>query len=240
MNVVAATAGDSDRGARRRRSDAVAVDERVVERARSVLVALDFPLVAVAVVYRMTGRFVVVDGARANAAGRDALRVAADPVIAAARSSVRPISWTGLGSRVQQASIEAAGFRFGLTMPVHGPLGLMVLVSVAGRPFVGSQESLDVPLKLREVGLAVLDGVRVGDEDRRRQQPLSDMQREAIRMIARGYPVHEVARFEGVTREAVAKRIERAKDSLGARSISELVARALISGELGAMRLDGL
>ncbi|MDP3207556.1 MAG: autoinducer binding domain-containing protein [Rhodoglobus sp.] len=216
------------------------MDERLVERARSVLVSLNFPLVAVAVVYRMTGRFIVVDGERADAAGREALRVASDPVIAAARRSVRPVPWVGLGSLVQQASLEAAGFRFGLTVPVHGPMGLMVLVSVAGRPFVGSQEALEVPVKLREVGFALLDGVRVGDENRRRQQPLSDTQREVIRMIALGHPVHEVARIEGVTSDAVVKRIERAKDSLGARSISELVARALVCGELGALHLEGL
>ncbi|MCX7070049.1 MAG: LuxR C-terminal-related transcriptional regulator [Gammaproteobacteria bacterium] len=216
------------------------MDERLVERARAVLVTLGFPLVAVAVVYRMTGRFVVIDGERADVRGREALRVASDPVIAAAGRSNRPISWTGLGSRVQQASIEGAGFRFGVTVPVYGPQGLMVLVTVAGRPFVGSQEALDVPLKLRDVGLAVLDGVRVGDRDARRHMPLSDTQREAIRMIASGYPVHEVARLEGVSDAAIKNRVERAKNSLGARSISELVARAMLSGELGAMRLDGL
>lgn len=240
MDAVAAPDGSSAPADRRRRSDAVVVDERLVERARAVLVTLGFPLVAVAVVYRMTGRFVVIDGERADVRGREALRVASDPVISAARRSVRPISWTGLGSRDQQSCIAGFGFRFGVTMPIHGPQGLMVLVSVAGRPFVGSQEAIDVPLKLRDLGLALLDGVRVGDEDGRRQQPLSDMQREAIRMIARGHSVHEVARLEGVSDAAVKKRVERAKRSLGARSVSELVARALISGELGAMRLDGL
>lgn len=240
MNIANSTGASVPRVDRLRRSDEVVVDERLVERARSVLVSLKFPLVAIAVVYRMTGRFVVVDGERADAAGREALRVASDPVISAARSTIRPVSWIGLGSRVQRESLEALGFRFGVTVPVHGPLGSMVLVSVAGRPFVGSQESEAVPLKLREIGTALLDGVRIGDEGAQRQQPLSDLQRESIRQIARGLPVHEVARLEGVSREAVAKRIERAKDSLGARSISELVARALLSGELGAMRLDGL
>jgi DNA-binding CsgD family transcriptional regulator len=239
MNVVSAPADFSARRDRRRRSDAVSADERLVERARSILVSLNFPLVAVAVVYRMTGRFIVVDGDRADAAGREALRVASDPVIAAARRSVRPIPWIGLGSRAQQASLEAAGFRFGVTVPVHGPLGLMVLVSVAGRAFVGSQEALEVPVKLREVGFALLDGVRVGEKDSR-GQPLSDTQREALRMIARGHSCREVAQFEGVTDAAVTGRIERAKDALGARSISELVARALVSGELGALHLEGL
>lgn len=240
MKVMTAMGESVSRVDRRRRSDEVVVDERLVERARSVLVSLNFPLVAIAVVYRMTGRFVVIDGARADASGREALRVASDPVISAARCTIRPIPWIGLGSRVQRESLEALGFRFGVTVPVHGPLGSMVLVSVAGRPFVGSQESEAVPLKLREIGSALLDGVRIGDEGAQRQLRLSDLQREAIRMIARGLPVHEVARLEGVTDQAVTGRIERAKDALGARSISELVARALLSGELGAMRLDGL
>lgn len=240
MNIATSTGETAPRVDRRRRSDEVVVDERLVERARSVLASLKFPLVAVAVVYRMTGRFVVIDGERADASGREALRVASDPVISAARSTIRPVSWIGLGSRVQRDSLEALGFRFGVTVPVHGPLGSMVLVSVAGRPFVGSQESEAVPLKLREIGTALLDGVRIGDEGAHRQQPLSDLQREAIRMIARGHPLHDVARMEGVTRAAVKKRIERAKDSLGASSLTELVARAMSSGELGAMRLDGL
>ncbi len=240
MNVVTATDDSFARRDRRLRSDTVAVDERLVERARSVLISLNFPLVAVAVVYRMTGRFVVIEGERADAAGREALRVASDPVIAAARQSVQPISWLGLSARCRQVvQAEAVGLRFGLTVPVHGPMGLMVLVTIAGRAFVGSQEMIEVPVKLREVGFALLDGVRVGELDSR-GQPLSDTQREALRMIARGHSFREVAQFEGVTDAAVTGRIERAKDALGARSISELVARALVCGELGALHLEGL
>lgn len=240
MDIVTSTGETASRVDRQRRSDAVVVDERLVEGARAVLVTLGFPLVAIAVVYRMTGRFVVIDGERADISGREALRVASDPVISAARRSVRPITWVGLGSRVQRPTLEALGFRFGVTVPVHGPMGLIVLVSVAGRAFVGSKESEDVPSKLREIGIALLDGVRVGDEGARRRQPLSDPQREAIRLIARGHAVHDVARLEGVTCAAVKKRIERAKVSLGASSITELVVKAMSSGELGAMRLDGL
>lgn len=239
MNIVAATDGSLARIDRRGQSDEAVIDERLVERARSVLAELGFPLVAIAVVYRMTGRFVAIDGERADVSGREALRVASDPVISAARRSVRPITWAGLGSRAQQESLEAFGFRFGVTVPVHGPLGLMVLLSVAGRPFAGGQEALEVPKKLRAMGHALLDGVDVGDE-LAHGKPLSNAQRETVRMIAGGYSLREVARAEGVSDVAVAKRIERAKNAIGARSTSELVARVLVSGELGAMRLDGL
>lgn len=240
MNVVSAPADFSARRDRRRRSDAVSVDERLVERARSVLVSLNFPLAAVAVVYRMTGRFVVIEGERADAAGRAALRVASDPVIAAARRTVQPVSWLGLGARCRQVmQAESVGLRFGLTVPVHGPMGLMVLVTIAGRAFVGSQEADRVQEKLRKVGSALLEGVRIGDQDSR-GHPLSETQREALRLIAQGHSFREVAQLEGVTDQAVTGRMERAKDALGARSISELVAIALVSGELGALHLEGL
>ena len=68
MNIATSTSASVPRVDRLRRSDEVVVDERLVERARSVLVSLKFPLVAVAVVYRMTGRFVVIDGDRICAA----------------------------------------------------------------------------------------------------------------------------------------------------------------------------
>lgn len=239
MNILAATDGSLARIDRRGQSDEVVIDERLVERARSALAELGFPLVAVAVVYGMTGRFVVIDGERADGSGREALRVASDPVISAARRSVRPITWIGPGSRLRLGLLDAFGLRFGVTVPVHGPLGMMVLVSVAGRPFAGGQEALEIPKKLRAIGFSLLDGFGTSDEGTH-GKPLSNAQRETVRMIAGGYSLREVARIEGVSDIAVAKRIERAKNAIGARSTSELVARVLVSGELGAMHLDGL
>lgn len=162
----------------------------------------------------------------------DSVAEALPYVIEAARRTTRPVVWSSLKvSAVQQALDE--DLAHAMSLPIHGPGAGFVLVTVGGRlPFGtgGLQESLAV---MRDVGWRVLDGAS-GIPAIRPGIPLTECQVETLRLLAAGVTQAGIAKRHEVSVTSVKRRIVRAMDSLGARSQTQAVVAALLSGQLRA------
>lgn len=153
-------------------------------------------------------------------------------VIEAARRSTRPVVWSSLRSSAVQRALDP-DLAHPMSFPVHGPGADFVMVTVGGRlpcGHVGLQEALSV---MRHVGWQVLDelsglpGVRSG-------LPLTECQVETLRLLAAGMQHSDIAKRHGVSVTGIRRRIDRAMNVLGARSSTQAVVFALLSGQLRA------
>lgn len=151
-------------------------------------------------------------------------------IIEAARRTTRPVVWSSFErGRVRLAA--PGDLRHAVSLPIHGPGSLMVLVTVAGRPAIGSSEVDQTLTVMREVGFGVLDEL-AGASSARRGASLTRCQVETLRLLASGVPQSEIAKREGLSQTAVRRRVGRAMDALGARTHVEAVARAMMCGQL--------
>ena len=155
-----------------------------------------------------------------------------DPVMAACRHEVKPVSWRLYERTDFYRDAVAVGLCDGLTAPAHGPGSLIVGATVAGRSLIGLDEAINVPARLTQLALETVQAVKVFRSREKSLSPTRE-QIEVVQLIASGMTVEQIAQKLGVTPVAIVKRVERAKDLLGARTQAQLIARAIFDGHLG-------
>lgn len=156
----------------------------------------------------------------------------ADPVMAACRHEVRPVSWRLYERTDFYRDAVAAGLCDGLTAPAHGPGSLIVGATLAGRSLIGLDEAINVPARLTQLALETVQAVKLYRSREKSLTPTPE-QLEAVEMMACGMTVEQIAQKMGVSTAAIKKRIERVKDLMGARTQAQLIARAVLDGHLG-------
>lgn len=151
-------------------------------------------------------------------------------VVQAARQTTRPVVWSSLGRECVRAA-ASGDLRHAVSVPIHGPGSLMVLVTVAGRPAIGSFGVEQTVAVARGIAFGVLEEI-AGVSSERSGVALTRCQVETLRLLANGVPQCEIARRLGKSLTAVKRRVSRAMDALGAKTQVEAVARAMLTGQL--------
>lgn len=151
-------------------------------------------------------------------------------IVEAARQTTRPVVWSSVTPECAR-SAACSDLRHAVSVPVHGPGSLMVLVTVAGRPAIGPSGVEQTVAAARAIAFQVLDEI-VGVSSKRRGVALTRCQVETLRMLANGVPQGEIAERKGVHRNTVKRLVGRAMDALGAKTQVEAVARAMLTGQL--------
>lgn len=202
--------------------------ERLGDRVEA-LRALGFPVAMVSLIEGLQARPVC-------HAGSDALlssmNVALPFVIEAARGQTKAVAWSSVGRPAVREAL-AGRLQHAMSLPIHGPGSVFVLVTVGGAPAVGADGISAALTTMRDIGWSVLDELAGVFRDRQ-ALPLTECQIETLRLLACGLRHSEIASRCGVSVTAVKTRLTRAMNALGARSSASAVAAAILSGQLRA------
>lgn len=165
-----------------------------------------------------------------------------DPIVAACLRRPRPVDWRGLDwsgpARGQRADALAHGVGpQGLTVPVRGPEGCVVLLSIADDRPAAAWDAL-LRARLRDVVLAAhrLEAqARAAGLLPAAPRPLSPREADALGLLALGYARGEVAAILAISPHTLRAYVEGARAKLGAANTTHAVARALAEGHLAGL-----
>lgn len=132
---------------------------------------------------------------------------------------------------------DSFGLSEGLAVPVRFPDGSVWSVMLYGR-------KIDDMPHLKEMAFLAGQyyagrGLYLGDRSRATvalASRLTDRQRQVVELLRFGTTQTDAARVMGVSESTVNNLVTEAKDRLGARTTAELVAEALLSGEIGGAK----
>ena len=163
-----------------------------------------------------------------------------DPVLSGASSSFDPIDWRELawsGSDVKQFFIEAEDFGVGnqgYTIPVRGPGGQLAIFTVNKRCTDDVWNKLLLECRTDFMLLAHFTHQRVlnlaGLEHTHPSRPLSNRERDAMRLIAEGLSRGRASERLGISENTFRVYIDSARHKLGALNIPHAIALAAHRG----------
>lgn len=164
---------------------------------------------------------------------------AVDPTVIHARDHSTPLDWRQIDPaghpdpdavKAFIADATAAGFRNGLTVPVHGSGGersLLNLATAADDPATRRLVKRALPQAtaaatyLHEAVLRI-HGLRLPE-----QQPLTNREKECLRWIAEGKTTAETAAILKITERTVSFHLQNAADKLQVSNRTQAIARAV-------------
>lgn len=165
--------------------------------------------------------------------------IARDPVVAAARSQLKPIRWDELRGTDEQMDVmvEAAkcGLRCGVSHPLHGPRGeqgVMSFITERYRPGFYLEVAPVLAMVIPFVLDAVLRSCRPSGS-----RPLTIVEADCLFWVSEGKTSAEISIIMGIPERTITHHLNSATRKLGAANRYNAVARAMAGGEL-AITLD--
>ncbi len=153
----------------------------------------------------------------------------------------------GLAGGERRVAEEAKdiGLRTGLFVPMASPLD--PFSPVAGLALAGAMDDRDFRAMLAEHGVALLHlayvfhnaSIRNVWMDQAGGRPLSERERTCLRHLADGLRQDAIADKLGIARVTVEMHLRAARQKLGARTLTEAVAKSILFGQLSRSRLEG-
>lgn len=164
-----------------------------------------------------------------------------DPTIHYALSSLVPISWDHMERKtpkVQTLFQEAASFGLlhGITVPVHGSMGEVSLLSFAGRDKLPASKAAQVALLHRAQWFAThvhetTRRVALSKESVTPSRPqLTHRETECLRWTSEGKTAWEVSRILNISERTVVFHLQNAARKMGVHSRSHAISRAITLG----------
>ena len=163
-----------------------------------------------------------------------------DPAIQAVFTNIRPVSWREIEAGVKSAegqavfdAARAAGARDGLIVPVHGPLGEVMSVSLVSEVIDTFDDQTRNTMHVAGTifatrGLSLLEIER----ERTEGPQLSRREIQCVYWINKGKTDWEIGRILGIAEDTVAFHIQNAKKKLGVTTRAQLPNRAWYLGVL--------
>lgn len=149
------------------------------------------------------------------------------------------------GERKLAEEAKEVGLRSGLYVPMASPLD--PFSPVAGMALAGAMSDVEFKAILAEHGVGLLHlayvfhnaSIRNVWMEQAGGRPLSDRERDCLRYLADGLRQDAIADRLCIARVTVEMHLRQARQKLGARTLNEAVAKALLFGQLGRARLEG-
>ncbi|MCB1491748.1 MAG: autoinducer binding domain-containing protein [Rhodobiaceae bacterium] len=162
-----------------------------------------------------------------------------DPLVAEARGRIAPFTWSelmaegNLSPKMAEAFAitHAHGWVDGFAVPIHGPGGLVGLVSFAGGTLhLGAQDRA----LLFALAYAAFEKGRslCARKPRDDGSGLTQRETEIMRLVAAGMSDPDIAGRLGISRTTVRFHVDRAKAKVGARTRGQAIGMLVLRGQI--------